>query len=1239
MKKITFLAISVSILVVLVISVVIYFRSIKKLKWQEEDGHRWAELSVPWFGHSGFQPLTASKTNITFSNNLTREQIASNQHLLNGSGVAVGDVDGDGLADIYLCRLNGPNVLYKNLGGWKFEDITLAAGVSCADQFSTGTAFADIDGDGDIDLLVTTLDGPNFCFLNDGQGTFTDVTSSSGILPNSGAMTLALADIDGDADLDLYITNYKISTVRDLYLPQDLEFDRIVQQVGNEYRVAQGFEEHYTISQMNNNLLMRSENAEPDRLYLNDGRGRFHPVSFTDGRFLDEEGKPISEPKGWGLTARFQDMDADGDPDLYVCNDFESPDRIWINDGSGNFQAIAKLAIRNTSWATMSVGFSDIDRDGDLDFFLLDMLSRNLGRRRRQMTNSIPLPHAVGEIDNRPQNSRNTLFVNRGDNTYAEIAQFSGVNASDWSWSSIFLDVDLDGYEDILIATGHFYDALDLDTTDRIRSTRYTSLNSWRRKIFQFPTLNNANVAFRNRGDLTFEEVGEQWGFNSEDISHGMATGDLDNDGDLDVIINRLNAQVAVLRNKSIAPRLAIRLRGLSPNTQAIGAKIRVLGGAVTQSQEVINAGSYLSSSDPLYVFAANQSDDLIVEVTWRNGNLSRVSHVKTNRIYEISEPDSVTPPPPISAARPESFFEDVSHLLNHVHHEDDHDDFRSQRLLPKKLSQLGPGITWFDFDRDGHDDLFIGSGRGGRMAYFRNNGAGRFQRINLSILDRETEQDQSTILGLTTAQGPSLLIGYSNVGDPNSSRAIVLQYDFGDITGTLRAELANSMSSIGPMTMADYDLDGDLDLFIGGRTLPMRYPEPASSWLYLNDDGEFKLDTLNSAILKDLGLVSGAIFSDVDADGDADLILAVEWGPVTIFENQGGSFTDATEKLGLAKFIGWWQGVATGDLNNDGKLDIIATNWGLNSKYQDLYDWENPLRIFYDDFDNNGTVDIIEAYFDAELQEYVPLRNRQQMSLAIPYVRLRVASHKQYSEASIQQIVGFKMKQSGVLQANTLEHMVFFNRGDRFEATALPAEAQFSPAFYVGVADFDGDGHEDVFLTQNFFGLHTGESRYDAGRGLWLKGDGSGRLVPVPGQESGITIYGEQRGAAFCDYDRDGRVDLAVSQNGAATKLYHNVGAIPGMRIRLSGPEGNPNGVGATIRLVYENGYGPAREVHLGSGYWSQDSTVQVLGLLGHPKSIWVRWPGGKITNVAIPNQARDITLHYDGTLQVHSE
>lgn len=1231
MKKLAFPTISI-----LLFAIVVYLWPSKTLIWQEEDGHRWAELSLPWSGRSGFQPLAESNTNITFSNTLTKEQIASNQHLLNGSGVAVGDVDGDGLADIYLCRLNGPNVLYKNLGDWKFEDITMAAGVSCADQFSTGTAFSDIDGDGDIDLLVTTLGGPNFCFLNDGQGTFTDVTSSSGILPNSGATTLALADIDGDADLDLYITNYKISTVRDLYLPQKLEFDRIVQQVGNEYRVAQGFEEHYTISQVNNNLVMRSENAEADRLYLNDGRGRFRPVSFTDGRFLDEEGKSISEPKDWGLTARFQDMDADGDPDLYVCNDFESPDRIWINDGSGNFQAIAKLAIRNTSWATMGVDFSDVDRDGDLDFFLLDMLSRNLARRKRQTTNSIPLPHAVGEIDNRPQNSRNTLFVNRGDNTYAEIAQFSGINASDWSWSPIFLDVDLDGYEDILIATGHFYDALDLDTTDRIRSTRYTSLNSWRRRIFQFPTLNNANVAFRNRGDLTFEEVGEQWGFNSEDISHGMATGDLDNDGDLDVIINRLNDRVAVLRNESIAPRLAIRLRGLSPNTQAIGAKIRVLGGAVTQSKEVINAGSYLSSSDPLYVFAANQSDDLIVEVTWRNGKLSRVSHVKTNRIYEISEPDSVTPTPPKNAPHPKPFFEDVSYLINHVHHEDNYDDFRSQRLLPKKLSQLGPGITWFDFDRDGHDDLFIGSGRGGRMAYFRNNGAGRFQRKNLSILDRETEQDQSTLLGLTTAHGPSLLIGYSNVGDPNSSHAAVLQYNFFD---TLRTELANSMSSIGPMTMADYDLDGDLDLFIGGRTLPMRYPEPASSWLYLNHDGEFKLDTLNSAILKDLGLVSGAIFSDVDADGDADLILAVEWGPVTIFQNQGGSFTDATEKLGLANFVGWWQGVTTGDLNNDGKLDIIATNWGLNSKYQNLYDRENPLRIFYDDFDNNGAVDVIEAYFDPELQEYVPLRNRQQMSLAIPYVRLRLASHKRYSEASIQQIVGFKMKQAGVLQANTLEHMVFFNRGDRFEATALPPEAQFSPAFYVGVADFDGDGHDDVFLTQNFFGLHTGESRYDAGRGLWLKGDGSGRLAPVPGQESGVTVYGEQRGAAFCDYDRDGRIDLAVSQNGAATKLYHNVGAIPGMRIRLSGPEGNPNGVGATIRLVYENGYGPAREVHLGSGYWSQDSTVQVLGLRGRPKSIWVRWPGGKITNVAIPNQARDITLHYDGTLQVHSE
>ena len=666
------------IFLILIVVLVFQFRRDNALKWHQENDYRWAQLPFRKHGKPGFKQLSASKTKITFSNQLTRDQITNNRHLLNGSGVAVGDVNGDGLVDIYFCRLNGSNILYKNLGNWKFEDITAAAGVACPEQFSTGTALADIDGDGDLDLLVTTLGGPHFSFLNDGLGNFTDVTNSSGLMANTGATSQALADIDGDGDLDLYVTNYKKITVKDHYLPQELEFDRIVKKVGNNYEIIPEFQEHYTVQYLNKNILMRYEYAEPDKLYLNDGKGNFQVVSFIDGRFLDVEGKPVSEPKDWGLMVRFQDIDEDGDPDIYVCNDFESQDRIWINDGSGNFQAISKLAIRNISWATMGIDFSDIDRDNDLDFLLIDMLSRDHQKRHAQSTHNAPIPHVIGAIDNRPQYSRNTLFLNRGDGTYAEIAQLSDVQASGWSWSPIFLDVDLDGYEDIIIATGHFYDALNTDVLARIRSKRYRSLDNWRNKIFEFPSLSIPNIAFHNRGDLTFEEVGDKWGFSTTDISHGIALGDFDNDGDLDIVFNRLNALAGVYRNETISPRIAIRLRGRSPNTRGIGAKIEVLGGPIPQSKEVISAGIYLSSSDPLSVFAAGEvNKDLTLRVVWRNGTISVIQNLKANRIYEIDESSAYSTD--IIQGLPvfgdKLFSRDVSNIINDLQWNDKNND------------------------------------------------------------------------------------------------------------------------------------------------------------------------------------------------------------------------------------------------------------------------------------------------------------------------------------------------------------------------------------------------------------------------------------------------------------------------------------------------------------------------------------------------------------------------------------
>jgi hypothetical protein len=397
---------------------------------------------------------------------------------------------------------------------------------------------------------------------------------------------------------------------------------------------------------------------------------------------------------------------------------------------------------------------------------------------------------------------------------------------------------------------------------------------------------------------------------------------------------------------------------------------------------------------------------------------------------------------------------------------------------------------------------------------------------------------------------------------------------------------------------------------------------------------------------LEKVGLVNGAVWSDLDGDGFPELILACEWGPIRVFKNQAGHLHEITQELGLDRYTGWWRGVTTGDINGDGRLDIIAGNWGLNSDYQASSN--QPVRMYYGDFSDRGALDLIEAVYDPLHRVEVPRRMRDALTSAYPPLIGRFPTHQAYAEATMEQILGMLPKPAEQVQATTLASMIFFNRTNHFEAVEMPYAAQIAPAFAVNVGDFDGDGNEDVFLSQNFFAIASGAVamrfriedagyRLDAGRGLWLRGTGGGKLEAVPGQKSGILVYGEQRGAALGDFDGDGRVDLAVSQNGAETKLYQNVLGKPGLRVRLNGPPGNPDGVGATLRLVFGGRMGAAREIHGGSGYWSQDSAVQVLGGPETPTEIWIRWPGGKTTTSSIPAGAKEITVDTGGKVTLN--
>jgi hypothetical protein len=520
-----------------------------------------------------------------------------------------------------------------------------------------------------------------------------------------------------------------------------------------------------------------------------------------------------------------------------------------------------------------------------------------------------------------------------------------------------------------------------------------------------------------------------------------------------------------------------------------------------------------------------------------------------------------------------------------------------------------------------------MGRGRGGRLAVYQNDGQGGLQPWKDPAVDKVVTRDQTSVL----ASGGLILVGSSNYEDGLTNGGCVRLYDLKRHSSG--ESVLGQAFSVGPLALGDVDGDGDLDLFVGGRSLAGKYPEAAPSLLLRNEGGKLVV----SRTWEQLGLVSGAVFSDLDGDGDPDLVLACEWGPVRVFRNDRGQFTEITQGVGLDQSLGWWNGVATGDFDEDGRMDIVVSNWGENTRYRTSA--EHPRQLYYGDLDGNGSVENIETCYDVEMKAQVPDRGLRAVGAALPWLREKWTTYEAYGQASVQQIYGEKLKNTRTVSVNTLASTLFLNRGgDKWEARRLAAEAQWAPAFGVCVGDYDGDGHEDIFLSQNFFAVNPDDARADAGRGIWLRGDGRGNLRAVPGQESGVKVYGEQRGAALCDYDGDGRVDLVVTQNGAETKLYHNEGAKPGLRVRLKGAEGNPNGVGAQLRLDYGNGKsGPVREIQAGSGYWSQNSAVQVMGTPEPPTRIQVRWPGQhSFTPYNLPPNTKDISLDPQGNLQV---
>ncbi|MFM7816792.1 MAG: FG-GAP-like repeat-containing protein [Verrucomicrobiota bacterium] len=1170
---------------------------------------------------AGFSRLEADRTGIGFTNHLSEFNAAQNRILENGSGVALGDVDGDGWCDVYFCRLEGDNVLFRNLGDWRFQDITAASGVACAGDLSSGAVLVDVDGDGDLDLLVNSLGGGTREFLNDGKGRFSEVVDSR-LVRRFAATSMSLADMDGDGDLDLYVTNYRTDTYKDR--PPGLKVEARQNPDGSV--TVEPRDRFITFGARQTGVEVL-ERGERDFLYLNQGDGRFVPLAWDKGTFLDEDGRPLqAPPTDWGLGVLFRDLNGDRWPDLYVCNDFVYwPDRLWLNEAGAGFRAAPRTALRSQSLASMAVDAADLNRDGWDDLFVADMLSRSLRPRAWQRQNLLEglvrWPHEDPVF--RPEVPRNTLQIARGDGTFAETAQFAGLAATDWTWSVVAMDVDLDGWEDLLFGTGNLHDVQD---TDAIAETAMQkgplTPDSRHRNWSRFPRLDRPKRAFRNRHDATFEERGREWGFNDVGIAHGMALADLDNDGDQDVVVNHLNASAGIYRNDSGAPRVAVRLRGADGNTAGIGSRITVSGGQVVQSQILVSGGRYCSGDEALRVFATGSARRVEVAVTWPSGRVTRVPDIPVNHrvlIHEDAGSPVVDPPPAESGS---ALFRETAIPLPPWPAEHRADaEFVRQRLLPRALGTRSPGVALGDLDADGNDDLVMAGLPGFLGLSFLGNGRGE---LAVSGWPAIPSGNRAVTAFLPTGGAPPsrFLVATEALDGTNTTATLQL---WTPQPGTL--EPVMDLPSVATaLAGGDWDADGDLDLFVGGGSQPGRYPEGTTSRLFESKDGRW----IPIQDLPGAGRIESALFTDLTGDGLPELVAATDWGPVRIWERTDGRFRETTERWGLADRAGWWRGIASGDLDGDGRLDLVVANWGRNFGEGRIPSPPAAVSIEGWGFSVPGTdrLGLVLGSTDPETGRLLPWRDHATLTAQLPAVRNRFPTAHAYAEASLPALAEGIIPPPRRWVATMFESMVFLNRGNRLEARPLPAVAQWSSSSGVSVADLDGDGHLDLVLTQNFFELDRESSRQDAGLGLVLKGNGDGTFRVLRPAEAGLHCWGEGRGCGVGDFNGDRRPDLIVAQRRGPLQMLLNQMGQPGYSVRLLGRKGATPAFGAVVRLCSGDTKGPALEVQSGSGWMSASSPRLLVGHPRRPTSASIRWPGGREQVVPWPQDTDALTL-----------
>ena len=1043
-----------------------------------------------------FTLLTINQTGIDFNNQLNEDNsfnYFTYPYIYMGGGVSVGDINNDNLDDIYFTGNMTSNKLYLNKGNLNFEDITLTSGTSGDNRWYTGSTMVDINNDGflDIYLSVAGLDGKknNELYINNGDNTFTEMANEYGVDDLGNGVQATFLDYDKDGDLDLYVANYPMT-------PFDAP-------------------RSYYYYKMKN-----TDDYETDNLYRNDG------LSFT--RVTEEAGL---RTYGLTLSATVGDLNNDSYPDIYISNDFSSPDFMYMNNGDGTFTDIVKESTNQTSFYGMGVDIADFNNDQYLDYVQVDMDAKDNRRSKANMASMNPeLFWSTVNYGFHYQYMHNTLQLNRRIENdkpfFSNISRLSGISSTDWSWGPLLADFDNDGWKDLFISNGTRREINNKDYFNEI-NLRPMSNDSLLYYTNQIPSEPISNFAFKNNKDLTFSDVSVDWGLDDKNFSNGATYADLDNDGDLEIIVNNIDQEAQIYRNNSTNNFVRVKLKGNEGNIFGIDSRVYLETENSSQMQELTMSRGFQSSVSPYLNFGIGTDQTIkSIKVVWSNGNSEELKNPKINSIIEFDILNSKSMSK-MKTDESKLYFENVD-VVKHKHNENEYNDYKKEILLPHENSRLGPGIAIGDINGDKIDDFVVGGAKDQPTAFYIQKSDGSFYSKSFTFSKEHAKyEDMDMILEDFDNDGDNDLyvVSGGNEFEPNTpilKDRLYINNGNGSFNFS-NVSLPDNFSSGMRVTSSDYDKDGDLDLFVGGRVVPGSYPLPAESFLLENisDGNGIKFRNADESVFsfKEIGLVTSSAWVDYNNDGWTDLIVVGEWTPIKFYKNNEGKFSDDTSLIDVDSTRGWWYDIIAEDFDKDGDMDLVVGNLGNNYKYQTSGD--ETFDIFYNDFDQNNTGDIVLSYYNDG--EQYPLRGRQCSSDQIPAIKKKFQDYDAFSIATLEDVYTEPALENSLHYfTKTFSSVYLENTGNSFKMNNLPTLTQLSSINKILKKDIDKDGYMDIVVSGNMYNSEVETPRNDGSVGVYLKYTPDSGFEAISTQKSGLFINGDVKDMEFITLNND---------------------------------------------------------------------------------------------------------------------